>query len=360
MNVNVRSLRKYWEQFKLIATSGTGFVDVFVLTEINASDACLRTFSVPGYQCRFVTRPHRRGGGIAIFARDKFDISPIDVNFAHAECLALKMTFSARCLNLLALYRPPCTSVTRFLLELEEILNLWNSVEELCLVGDVKINTLCPTIGAVSDYLSLLSSCGLINTIPVPTREEIVNDRLTTSCIDHIALRAPNYSFASCVILQRFADHYLVACRSSPSFPLSTASRSATQNNLVYITIADDKVLDNLISSFNWFTITESNSPEKVYSLFCDQIKKFEDSSKRVVLKKRRREFNWLTADVMRAIAYRDLLWRRCKHAPKNQSLRLHYEAARNRVVALIRRTKRLYFFKNFVSRQGVLEEHGH
>lgn len=348
VNANVRSLRKHWEQFKLVAISGTGFVDAFVLTEINASEACMRTFSIPGYLCRFLTRLHRRGGGIAIFVRDIFDVSPIDMKFAHAECLALKLTCSARCINLLALYRPPCASATRFLLELEERLHLWNSVEELYLVGDLNINTLCPTKGIVCDYLSLLSSYGLTNTVTIPTREEIVNDHLTTSCIDHIAVRAPNYSVASCVIVQRIADHYLVACRSSPVFPLSPAPRSATPNNVVYITVADNTVLDGLINSFDWSAIIESNSPEQVYTLLCNQIKKFEDSSKRTVIKKRRREFNWLTADVMRAISYRDLLWRRCKHAPKNKNLRLDYKAARNRVVALIRFTKRQFFFEKF------------
>lgn len=67
VNVNIRSLRKYWEEFKRLAEDANTYVDVFVLTEINVPDAILRLFVLKGFTAKFLTRELRRGGGIAVF-----------------------------------------------------------------------------------------------------------------------------------------------------------------------------------------------------------------------------------------------------------------------------------------------------
>lgn len=67
VNINIRSLRKYWDTLKIIAESATECVDVFVITEINIPDSYGDLFALPNYKTHVVTRPYRRGGGIAIF-----------------------------------------------------------------------------------------------------------------------------------------------------------------------------------------------------------------------------------------------------------------------------------------------------
>lgn len=64
VNINIRSLRKYWDEFKHIAEDATNFVDVFVLTEINIPESSTQFFAIKGYSAEFITRSHRRGVGL--------------------------------------------------------------------------------------------------------------------------------------------------------------------------------------------------------------------------------------------------------------------------------------------------------
>lgn len=350
VSVNIRSLRKYWNEFKIIAETLRGFVDAFVITEINIPEACADTFVLSGYRPRFLSRPARRGGGLAVYVRDAYDVSLCDSTFVHAECLAMKVHLKNSDLILLSMYRPPSNSASRFLLELEDTLNRWTSAEQLCIIGDLNINTLCPSKSIVADYLSILASHGLECTINAPTREDILKGELTSSCLDHIAVYAPNHLLKSCVINQRLADHYFVACRIS-SIAVGSGNISSVHNvpfNEVVIRLVDHRIFDNLIADFNWTSLIENNTPITAYDKFCEQLKHFEHLSQRTIRKKQRRDHNWLNSDILRAIAHKDNLWKRCKHAPKNDLLRAEFRTARNRVVALLRTAKRQYFFRKF------------
>lgn len=148
-------------------------------------------------------------------------------------------------LILLSMYRPPSNSASRFLLELEDTLNRWASAEQLCVIGDLNINTLCPSKAIVADYLSVLASHGLECTINAPTREDIIKNELTSSCLDHIAVYAPNHLLKSCVINQRLADHYFVACRISSIAVRS--GKSSSEHNVQF-----NEVI------INWLTIEYS------------------------------------------------------------------------------------------------------
>lgn len=333
----------------MLASSALSFVDVFVLTEINVPQAGIDTFFFPGYQSHFATRPLRRGGGIAIFVKEAFDVSHIDAPFTFAECLAIRVAQGQFCISVFAFYRPPGNSSTRFLIELEALLQQRNAVDDLVLVGDFNLNTLCPTKGVVADYLSLLASHGIENTISVATREESVNGRVVRSCLDHIAVRVQNYSLAAYVITQRLADHYFVACHMASSLPLSPqASCSDLPQAAVRVEVTNQRKLDDLINAFDWYALTESKSALDVYDDFCAQIKTFENMSKKLLIRKRRKNYTWIDATVIRAIAERDVLWKRSKRSPQNQILRAEYRTARNKVVALIRSAKRRYFLEQF------------
>lgn len=349
VTLNIRSMRKYWDEFKMLAVSTMSFVDVFVLTEINIPQSGLDTFSLPGFQSHFAIRPLRRGGGIAIFVKDEYVVSRIETSFTFAECLAVDVAQGQFQLSVFAFYRPPGNSSTRFLIELEALIQQCNPVGDLCLVGDFNLNTLCPTKGVVADYLALLASHGIENTITTPTREETVNGKLVRSCLDHISVRAPNYSLAAYVIAQRLADHYFVACHMASSLPVTDqASCSGSPESTFRISITDQRKLDGLIREFQWSTLTDSKTALGVYDCFCAQVETFENMSKKLVIKKRRKNHNWIDTTVMRAISERDLLWKRSKRSPQNQTLRAEYRMARNKVVALIRAAKRQYFFKQF------------
>lgn len=61
IHINIRSIRKYWDQFLVDVADVLALVDAFVLSEINVQDDMLSQFRLPNYHEHFFTRTARRG-----------------------------------------------------------------------------------------------------------------------------------------------------------------------------------------------------------------------------------------------------------------------------------------------------------
>ncbi|CAN7995577.1 unnamed protein product [Ixodes hexagonus] len=138
-HVNIRSLRKHWDEFRLAVDSVPTTADVFILTEINIHSEDVGLFSLAGFKSVFYTRDKKRGGGIAIFLKTALFYSEISLSFLSCESLALHVFTSAYDLYLLAFYRPPSENVPDFLSELRCNLQSLPANAALCLTGDINI-----------------------------------------------------------------------------------------------------------------------------------------------------------------------------------------------------------------------------
>lgn len=116
LHVNIRSIKKYWDEFQLIVGALETAVDVFVLTEINVRDVGVAQgqFSLPGFETFFLTRNDSRGGGIAVYVKNIWSTVTLQIPFNYAECLSLKLCKKSFVVSLLTLYRPPSESVRNF------------------------------------------------------------------------------------------------------------------------------------------------------------------------------------------------------------------------------------------------------
>lgn len=227
-HVNIRSIRKHWDHFCALTHPFHSSFDVVALTEVNASSDVLLHFSLPGYQLYSYTRLQRMGGGIAVFVKDSWSVSEISVPFTQAEVVALRLSTPWLSLVLLTIYRPPCCNGRIFLAELDFAISSFSREEHVCIIGDMNIDILRPTVSTVADYLDILSKWGLATTIHSPTREEYLAGQLVASCIDHINVRSQNLSVRSAVVEVKLADHYFICCSltdSSSILHLRTASK---------------------------------------------------------------------------------------------------------------------------------------
>lgn len=160
LNINIRSIRKYWDQFRIIFDCVKDVVDAFVLTEINVSAASTSQFTLAGYDNFFFTRPCGRGGGIGVYVRERLSASAFTVNFLHAEAVALTLDHKNFHTTLLSIYRPPSNNAIHFLAELSGFLDDLNVSSQVCLVGDFNIDVLNSSKSVVCDYLNLLAQFG--------------------------------------------------------------------------------------------------------------------------------------------------------------------------------------------------------
>lgn len=344
VHVNIRSIRKHWDQFRIIVDNIQDVVDAFVLTEINISSDEVGQFGLNGFNNFFFTRHQCRGGGIGVYIRDMWAVAAINVSFMHAESVVLTIQQADYSLNLLSIYRPPSNSVVSFLDELHDVLNEFDSATQICLVGDINIDILNTSKSSVSDYLNILAHFGIECCIQAPTREELLQGRLVTSSIDHINIRTNEAEIRSAVISQKLADHYFIGCHIIPikSYRFSTT-------NALRISVVDQNKFDNLVSSFDWDGFVHTRKLEDLYPGLVEMLATFKESSKRyITIKKRRPDQAWLSTHILEAIKHKDFLWSRCRRSTKNDLFKMEFKIARNKVNALIRSAKRAYYKKQF------------
>lgn len=339
-HVNIRSIRKYWNELKIIVDKVQDRIDALVLTEINTGVHHFSLFKLPGFQNYFYTRQNARGGGIAIYVKEFWTVEEVEMQFTSSESIALKVFNAIHSIYLITLYRPPSSNCTTFLEELKENLKTLTTESHLCMVGDVNIDTLKNSKPVVCDYLSLLSENGIHSTIQSSTREEVLNQKLVSSCLDHVNVRTSDASVQSSVISQKLADHYFVTCR----YTFFSKHHKEIQS-ICQVEKLDINRFDRLIKAFDWSEFMSSVDTISLYPKFIEIIKRFQMMSKTVVrIKKRKPKLPWLTSEILDAIDHKEKLWKRSRRSPTNAALKLECKIYRNRVNALLRSAKRIYF----------------
>lgn len=339
-HANVRSIRKHWNEFCVHAGAVRDIADVFVLTEINIGQEHTGLFQLQGYHNHFLTRKDGRGGGIAIFIKNCWISSPLNITFTSAESLALRIHTRSFAITLLAIYRPPNQSVRKFV---DELHLLAFPSGHVCMIGDVNIDVLKKERHIVADYLNTLADVGIDSIINLPTRVEILGTSLVSSCIDHVNVRTENDQVLPFIIEQKLSDHFYVGC----SF--LSSQHAAANNPVSQIEVIDKRKLDSLLQGYDWKSFLAEVPASHLYKSFIAVYTQAVHSCKNVVvLKQRKPKCPWINGNALTALAEKELAWARCRRSPNNQYLREAYKMARNKVTAVLRGARRQHFQGKF------------
>jgi exonuclease III len=139
-----------------------------------------------------------------------FEYRDIQFKYCETVCGVLKFP-NGEIMNLLAVYRPPNLSKIEFTKELHEYVNELSLKESVLLVGDMNIDLLSVDSSS-SEYQSMLSESFMMRCIFDVTREAVVENRISKTCIDHIYVRmsdcvSDSTTVHSCVWSVAIADH---------------------------------------------------------------------------------------------------------------------------------------------------------
>ena len=107
-------------------------------------------------------------------------------------------------MTLLATYRPPDTSLTHFLDEID--LSIRNLKQKSMIIGDMNID-ISKSNNYVSQYLDLMALNGFINCNPI-INTRVDPHRNTKTNIDHMFIRNITDEVNSGVIQTNISDHY--------------------------------------------------------------------------------------------------------------------------------------------------------
>lgn len=340
VHLNIRSLRKYFNEFLTLLKTCEEKIDLIILSEVNIKREELALYAISGYNIHANLRETKKGGGIIIYAKENlnFDVDIIDTS--AAETLRVKLKAEKKFLHVIATYRPPGTNKLRFLKELNIIVKEIPPLDDVVVIGDMNIDILGDKINKTTTrYKNILCASGLQCAIPSTeiTREQIVEGQLVTSCIDHLWVRASCAQRIDAHMLTcNISDHHMVGLR----LDIQPDKNQPYDNNVIRYGLNNKKVREKL-DLVNWSELLTIECPliiyEKLGNIFGNI---YEECKIELKLSSKRISEPWINKQLNNMLERRDNLFRAWKSMPSSMIKRLEYTKYRNKVNKIINAAK--------------------
>ncbi|CAG4915933.1 unnamed protein product [Colias eurytheme] len=256
------------------------------------------------------------------------------------NCLLLTI---GRNLSLICSYRPPSLHPSLFINSLDKLLSTISN-NEIILTGDINLDILpSNTTGYACDYLNMMYFHGLRQGVNKPTRIK--------SCIDHFMIRTKKR--CKTVVFDPLTDH-------APILLEISTSKDKNNNETLYKTIYDHKLLPDLIDNINWYEFYKIQDPNAAVTFFIDKIECALNNCKIVkkVPNRKRPLKPWITFGLIKCLRKRDRLHKRTKRNPTDLALLDEYKKYRNTCNNIIKNVKKSYYKdkldKNYGNPKGM------
>lgn len=349
IHMNIRSLRKHFDQFVCALSKCLNTVDVILLSEINVCESEFvqvnSIYKIEGFNLFYKCRNNRKGGGLLIYIKDILTTDIVKSNFNTAEHLLVCVYNNVINFNLLFIYRPPDKNTEDFVKELELYIQSEKS-KNLVIMGDMNIDTTSDIL-VNAKYLSMLNGYGFIQKIEKPTREESRNNIWVKSCIDHIFVRIQKCSSVGSVIKTKISDHYSIGLSINQA-----KTTDITKEDQVYIKkVNQNKLREILSEKLNPANLAIHKNVEDLYNYVVDCYKDAEINSSTNIYFQRRRKVQkpWFKDEILKNIKERDRLFRQWSKANTDNIktiLRNKYNKLRNKINVDIENAKKEYYNK--------------
>lgn len=349
IHCNIRSIRANWNQLLLILRNNIDNVDIIVLTEISFL-LHNESYSIDGFNSFSKARSFRRGGGIYLFVRNSLKFKDFCVDFESFEniCGSISLPNDNQLfLSLICVYRPPSCDKGMFIRELDTYIGGIHVKSNVLLIGDMNLDLLNVNDSNSAGYRDLLVSNGFHCCIDGATREEITNNILSSTCIDHCFLRlGGNCGVINSLIYEtKLTDHYIIGI----DIPHGRSSMSSEVISPP-VTYYHEQQLSRQLKEADWerTTIDEGDVDllyETLHKIFQRNYEKC-SALRSEPHKKSRPHKKWMTNELLTMIKERDSLfkrWKNCSNLLK-QIYKCDYQRFRNLVNKEICKSKELYY----------------
>ena len=252
-HLNIRNIKKNFENFKLFLSSLEFSFSVICFSETGLDDLDNSAYELPNYISKHQARSDRRGDGVSIYIHNSLKFkerSDLSINNKDIESLTPE-TLSDKTCNVLVnvLYRPPVGQYEQF----ENFLTTFFSRTKTCnknihIAGGFKLNLLDHyTNKKVQDFLNLIYQNSLIPTINKSTRVTMK----TATAIDNILANSfVDTNFKSAIFKTGISDHFPICL-----FPPSTKVKSESGTTFIYKRIVNTLAIEMFkqqLYEINW------------------------------------------------------------------------------------------------------------
>lgn len=357
LHLNIRSIKKHFDEFLFCASDVIGLLDVIIFSELNITEMEFSNsgslFTINGYGRLHFTRKNRRGGGILIFYKDTYRISLMNLAFSACESISFKLHLERESdILMLVVYRPPNTSSITFLEELEEHLSQFDR-QNIILVGDTNLDLSKPD-AVTAEYLNLMNGRGFTCKINTTTREEMRDGNLVSACIDHFFERLKDSTTRAAVVSTKISDHYSI-CLSITFDKIVNVPVKAP----VYVTKTDQRILSRVLrESFDNNNVEDIMDATQLYEFIVHTYENARNASTTTctIRNKRKNQKPWINKQIKDEIKVRDRLFRAWKNAESpymEAKLRDQYKKKRNYINKLIGEVKKRHYTSLFDNCRG-------
>ena len=360
-HLNIRSISKHWDELKVILQNQIGNIDVIILSEVAL---CVddELFNFNGYRHYYKIRKDKKGGGLILFVKQDHIFTEKDTLFDSCEHIhGTIVTKNNIHFTLLAIYRPPNCSKTRFVDELDNyLLQESRSVRNSIIIGDVNINLLDSNDSCVEAYENCIAGNGYRKCINKVTREEFRGSSLTGSCIDHLFVKGKYTNHTAAVITTKISDHYMIIGRIFTGKNIVEERNSDLSSRYSCV---NEKLLKSNLNEINWKSYLSTQSADKLIEEIQEKFREENDkvTEIKVVNKVKRKNAEWMTHELLAETKIRDKLfrkWKNCRNSNENKPLyREEYKKYRNKLSKAIKNRKFKYYKERFEKSKGNIKE---
>jgi Reverse transcriptase (RNA-dependent DNA polymerase) len=346
VHLNIRSLKKHWDEFIIVIHKYLTIINCIVLSETDTKiiEECM--YDIPNFVQIAKSRKNlnrTKGGGLMFFVSKKCNLTLLEqqevINYEYISAVI-------NGIKVYGIYRQPDSNVKEFIHEIEKNI-LSNNDEKIILIGDFNINLLNEEDNLVIKYESFLAKHGFYKQINTVTREEIINNKVTATCIDHIFIKYPKFECNTVVIKVKISDHYMIGMELN----LETNDYNNYSNNSK--TIVNYRKLENELGKVRWHFIKNLKDPNEIYNELKYVYNMLHKTCSDEIIKndnkiRNNKNFEWITPYIIKQIEIKDKLFRKSKSNPSNIYYRENYNKARNYVNKIIKTAKQNHKRKVF------------
>lgn len=344
LHVNIRSLKKYWDEFCLIVDIIIDKLDVIILSEINVKKLDnLDEYNLNNFNKYVRRRKEKEGGGLLMFVKENYDVEIQECETKHSEMLVGKLKVeNENYVKVFAIYRPPEKSRLAFLKELSDVLKKCKD-KKIILIGDININVMEDS-KSKEDYLNMLLTHSLMQLIDNYTREEMRKDELIQSCIDHIAIGSKLKNVKTFIIMSKIADHYIIGA----SCDIKQIEVKVNKSEGGMKEIIDNKRLRTDLRNLDEINLENKTSSE-LYQIVKNSFEKSVVNRERIIKRKNTIIKPWISYEINIMIKERDKIFKIWKKTSQNlvdkkEKLRKEYKILRNKITFLINKQKKIHY----------------
>lgn len=345
LHLNIRSVRKNFEQLLILIQNFNLFCDIIILSE------CFQLFSIdqyniPGYITYYNNGDYNKNDGVLILVKSglNIDISHIKLINSQATISRLNFRLNNITFGIIAAYKPPPINEVLFMNDIDNYFtnNLNKDVE--IFVGDININIINDNENNVNKYLSIMAHHGFLSYIGSPTR--VTTE--TASCIDHLfikkKIKTNNLKYKSFILDTHITDHYPIMLNVNTEKYIADTNCKIEQT---YTKLDYSKFKEN-IKSQDWSNVLNTHDSENATNIFAKILYDHMEKAKTkhiVKFREHKKIKKWITNGIITSIKHRDRLKKKLLKN-YNPGLESEYKAYRNMLNNLILQTKNNYYKK--------------